>query len=204
MTKILRVNGAICYVSGMNIDGDGARKCYSPEGSGLPALDYLENAGHDGHWFGVVTDDNGNPIIQGTKDPAPGYFISPTSLQDKTKKRIDPTRYVDSSTVPYIAVAKDLLPEIKMGDLGMALHKGMMWSFIVADAGPKAHYGEGSIKLAEQLDIPPSPRNGGVSKGVAYIIFPGSTMGWPVDFENKAMELFIKWGGIDRVNKIFG
>ncbi len=204
MTKILNVDGAICYVSGASIDCDGSPLAYAPKGSGLKGLDYLDNAGKPGNWYGILTDKNGTPIIQGADDPAPGFYVSPTSLQDRSKNRTDPTRYVDSGVVPYIAVSKDLLPKVKLGDLCIVLHKSMMWAGIVADAGPRGRHGEISMKMAEYLSIPSSPKNGGVDKGVAYIIFPNTTQGWPVDFEDRAMSLFFDWGGIDKVNKIFG
>src|SRR6185436_16558384 len=98
--NINQSNDAIWWISGMNIDGDGAPNCYSPDNKGL---DYLANAGKPGNWYGIVTDSNGNPIIQGPNDPYPGFYVSPTALQDKSKNRTDPNRYVDSTKIRYIS-----------------------------------------------------------------------------------------------------
>jgi hypothetical protein len=46
---------------------------------------------------------------------------------------------------------------------------------IFADVGPDV--GEGSIYLADKLEIPADPRIGGVDSGVFYFIFPGSGNG---------------------------
>jgi hypothetical protein len=92
---------AYFYEAGMMIDADGAYRAYHPDpGKGL---DYLGNAGRPGNWWALVTDNGkktGTPIVQGPDDPAPGYYISTTSLQDSSKKRTDPTQYVDAENVP--------------------------------------------------------------------------------------------------------
>lgn len=166
------------YVAGMRVDGDGAPTCYGPKGG----LDYLANAGGPGNWYGIVTDSKGVPIIQGPNDPAPGFYVSPTSLQDKTKSRINPLRYVNSSTVPYIAVPKNALAlGVALGDLAMVvnLKSSVCCAAIVADVGPKNKWGEGSICLCEQLGIPSSPKRGGCDDGVLFVIFTGTATGWP-------------------------
>src|SRR5215470_6261074 len=71
------------FQAGMAIDADGAPTAYHPvHGRGL---DNLANAGHQGNWYGVVTDTgqkNGKPVVQGSQDPAPGFYVSPTALQN--------------------------------------------------------------------------------------------------------------------------
>jgi hypothetical protein len=55
----------------------GAAHAYLP--SDAPGLDFWENAGQPGNWWGIVTDNglpNGNPVIQTANDPAPGFYIS--------------------------------------------------------------------------------------------------------------------------------
>jgi hypothetical protein len=104
------------YEAGMAIDADGAPKAYHPEDIGL---DSLSNAGQPGNWVGIITDnehEGGNPTIQRPDDPAPGYYVSPTSVQYTTQELTSPLRYVDSTKIPYI-----VLPSEVMGRLGTEL-----------------------------------------------------------------------------------
>ena len=67
---------------------------------------------------------------------------------------------------------------------------------IIADIGPRAHLGEGSIALARMLGINPSPRSGGVAEGVTYTAYPGSKTKWPLtnaEIEIKGAEHFAKF-----------
>jgi len=200
LTTVATLDGAVCYRAGMRIDGDGCPRCYAPADAGLHPLDYLANAGKPGDWYGLVCKPNGEPVIQGPADPYPGYYVSPTAFGDKTKAPIDPARYVDSETVSYIAIPPDLKEQgVKLGDLCVVAYNSMCWPAIVADIGPRKKYGEGSIKLAKQLSIPSSPKNGGVDIGVTYVIFKGTTRAWPCDFEDDAMVLLNTWGGAARI-----
>lgn len=182
-TEIKNEDLYLAWEGGAAIDGDGARTVYHPDGKS--GLDYLQNAKKkDGTWVGVVTDKKGNPVVQGPNDPAPGFYISPTSLQDKSKGATDPTRYVDSESVPYISVPKNALQMgVKLGDIAWVSYKGQEVFGVVADCGPVGKFGEISIKCAKLLDIPSSPKNGGCSKGVRYIIFKNTATGWPRDLE---------------------
>ena len=192
------IDGAICYRAGMRIDADGSPHAYNPNGG---ALDYLANAGTPGNWYGLVCDASGAPVVQGPLDLAPGFYVSPTALADKSKATTNPRRYVDSETVAYIAIPPELKTlGVKLGDLCVVGYKNMCWPALVADIGPRKKYGEGSIKLAKQLSIPSSPRNGGVDAGVTYVIFPGTGKGWPnPSFEVDAMAKLDTWGGASRL-----
>ena len=88
---------AFFFVSGMAIDADGSPNAYHPDDTGLDAL---ANAGEPGHWNGIITDREGNPLIQQESDPFPGYYISCTSLSDETKKFTDP---INASRSPSAA-----------------------------------------------------------------------------------------------------
>lgn len=168
-----------------NICADGAYRAYHPDKKS--GLDFLANAKRkDGSWVGVVVDVQGNPIIQGPNDPAPGFYVSPTSLKDKTKKESDPTRYVDSESIPYISVPKDALSTVSLGDICLVSYKNKECFAIVGETGPKGKYGEISIKTAKLLGIPSSPKNGGVDKGVRYIIFKNTSTGWPRNMDELA------------------
>lgn len=170
----------IYFTSGMNIDADGSPRAYHP----LPdsGSDRLANAGHKGNWWGIVTE-NGEPVIQGKDDPAPGFYVSCTSLQDATKKLTDPARYVNSDSIPYIVLPnnKTLLAEIKMGDIARVenLRNGKSAYAICADIGSKDKIGEGSIFLARELGIDASPKTGGIRDSISYVVFPGTGNGRP-------------------------
>lgn len=189
------IRGAVCYRGGFAVDADGAPNAYSFSGDGL---DYLANAGHPGNWWGVVTNSMGVPVEQGPADPCPGYLISPTSLVDRSKKATDPHRYVDSRTVPYVSVAKDILGRcgIKMGDVAMVMYGNKAVGAVCADVGPAHKYGEGSIALAEALGIPSNAKRGGVDHGVTWLIFPQGGGPWPRDFAPQAAAAFAAWGGV--------
>lgn len=199
--QIVTASGAVLWQSGMVIDGDGCPTCYAPAGSGLVALDYLANAGKPGDWYGLVCDGNGDPIIQPS-----GYYLSPTALVDRTKGIADPARYVDSNSVPYVSICPELRSRyfVQLGDLAMVIHFGRTIGAIVADISPHNHYGEASIACARPLGIPPSPKNGGVSSGVTYVLFPhtASSPAWPRDIDDiqqRAAALFAGFGGLGAV-----
>ena len=167
------------WTAGLMIDADGAYRAYHPDG--VSGLDNLKNAKRkDGSWVGVVLGTDGLPVIQGPKDPAPGFYVSGTALQDKRKAKTDPLRYVDSETVPYIAVPNLLLQAgLTLGDVALVEYRGRRQVAVVADVGPAGKLGEGSIALAKALGIPSSPRNGGVSSGVSVQVWRNTSKGWP-------------------------
>jgi len=202
---------ALVYESGLAIDADGAPDAYHPKGLGLDALG---NAGKPGSWWGVVTDTgkpDGTPVVQGPADPRPGFYVSTTSLQDPKRPAPDPRRYVDSITVPYVAISPRLLARslaggAKLGDVVAVVNvaNGKVAYAVVADVGPKDKLGEGSIALAQALGVDGNPRRGGVGKGIAYVVFPGSGAGWPRGVEEIAKDgakLFQDWGGVERLRE---
>ena len=208
---VYTLDNALCWVSGASVDGDGAPTCYAPEGSGLVGLDYLANAYSDSpagrHWFGVVCDATGQPIVQGEGQPAPGYYVSATALVNAAFPVGDARRYVDSETVPFISVPPQLLKMgVRMGDVSLVTNRqnGRSVAAVVADVGPHSAIGELSVAAAVALGIPSSPRNGGASHGICYLVFPGSTRGWPreqADVAQQAGVLLDGWGGVVRLSR---
>jgi Fungal chitosanase of glycosyl hydrolase group 75 len=193
-------DAAFFFAAGMTIDADGAPNAYNPENTGL---DDISNAGQPGHWDGLLEDENGNPLVQGPQDPFPGYYISCTALADRTKQRFDPTKFVDASRIPYIALPDDLARQsgARLGDLAAVinLHTGKLSYAIFADIGS---FGEGSIALADNLGIRSDARDGGTWGGLLYVVFPGSGDGQPKSVEEinqQAEALFQTWGGIEQV-----
>jgi len=168
----LRNSRAFFFVSGMTIDADGASNAYSPDDTGL---DELANAGTPAHWDGIATDPDGNPLIQQEGDPSPGYYVSCTSLSDKTKKFNDQTGYVDASKIPYVVLPKEVADRggARLGDFAfvMNLRNGRSSFAIYADIGT---LGEGSVALANALGVRSDARTGGQSDGILYVLFTGS------------------------------
>ena len=156
----------------MSIDADGSPHAYNPQDTGL---DYLANAGRNGNWWGLATDARGNPLIQGAQDPAPGYYVSTTSLTNAGFSNSDPRRYVNSETVAYIAIPPVLQNYgARLGAIALVTNtnNGITSEAIVADIGPANEIGEGSIMLADNLGIPSNPRTGGIaSKTIEYKIY---------------------------------
>jgi hypothetical protein len=192
----------------MRIDADGAPNAYHPEDKGL---DLLKHAGKPGDWQGIVTDEGGQPLLQGPRDPFPGYYVSQTTLFDKSKKRTDPNCYVDARKIPYIVLPKgeglEQLSGVRLGDFAAIIYApGRLAYAIFADRGPKGKIGEGSIALAESLGIPSSPRTGGVAGDVIYLVFPGSGNSRPrtlQEINTEGSRLFKAWGGKGRLAAYF-
>lgn len=190
----------VAFKGGMSINADGSPHAYHPKNTGL---DSNANAGKPGNWWGVATDKSGKPFVQGPNDPAPGYYVSTTSLIDGRFKANDPRRYANSETVPFIAIPPELRGQgVKLGDVLAVRNEktGKTVFAIVADVGPKGHLGEGSIKLAEELGINANARRGGARNGVSYVVFPNSKLnveGIPTHEQIQAAgrQLYDAWGG---------
>ncbi len=190
--KVERIYGeptTVEFVAGMKIDADGALRAYHPDDA--PGLDQLEHAGAPGNWWGIVTDDGtpgGEPLVQGEGDPAPGFYVSQTSLADPDRELADPQRYVDAAAVPYLALQERFVTELgcKLGDFALVTREANDGSTrasaaIFGDvAAPELPVGEGSIALAARLGVPPDPRSGGAFRAsVHYVLFCGSGNGRP-------------------------
>lgn len=177
--KVYDVTGKNIYVvtTGFMIDADGSPKAY--HNNDKKALDHLSNAGSPGNWWALVTDNgkpDGAPLIQDETAPARGYYISMTTLEDQSKNTTDPNRYVNSETILYIAMPAGFASDFKPGDVALVINKNnnKRCYAIFADVGPRNKIGEGSIYLAKQLGIESSPKDGGISSGVVFILFKQS------------------------------
>jgi hypothetical protein len=159
-----------------DIDADGAFRAYHQDSG--KGLDALANAGHSGNWFGIVTDRNGVPFIQGEDDPAPGYYISSTSYQWDRFPRNNPRRYLDSATVPFIVVENFIRNRAKGVVLGCQarvtnLRNRRSIDCVVGDMGPLVKIGELSIAAAAGVGLNGNPRTGGVDDPtLLYEIWP--------------------------------
>lgn len=194
------------FMSGLAVDADGAPNAYHPQNKGL---DDLGNAGHPGKWWALVTDTgraDGTPIVQGPKDPYPGYYVSMTSLEDTTKASTDPHRYVDAATIPFFVLTQGLAKTMgaRLGNLAWVVNtrNGKSSAAMFVDWGPGNHLGEGSIALAKALGVNADARRGGIGDGIVTIVFPRSGNGKPQPveaFAPVARRLFQAWGGDRRL-----
>lgn len=172
-------SGATMYRAKMYIDADGSPRAYGPNNSGL---DWTANAGYPGNWWALITDASGNPILQNASDPYPGMYVCATSLANSNYGLSNPLRYVNSETVPYIAVPTNVLASgnIIRGDVAYVYNTvtGLSCFAIYADAGNTTSIGEASIKTASLVGVNPNVKTGGTSLGIIdYVIFPGSGFG---------------------------
>jgi hypothetical protein len=198
---VINTGGGILFAAGMTIDADGAPNAYGPHNRGL---DYTANARGAEGWVGLVTDENGRPVIQ-KSGRYRGYYVSTTSLEQRNvRDERNPKRYMDATKVPYIALPEDFATTfgIRLGDLALVTNQanGRSAYAIYADVGPNGRIGEGSMALANALGMPGNPRHDSVADGVTYLIFPGSAsrLGDRVTARNiklSGAQLYQRWGG---------
>jgi hypothetical protein len=200
---------AFFYEAGLNIDADGSPHAYHPDGRS--GLDYLGNAGRPGNWWALVTHNgksSGKPVIQTRKYPAPGFYVSTTTLESPSFDRKDPRRYVNSEAVNFIVLPAGLNLRAKLGDYAVVIRpetRAISYA-VYADVGPAHQIGEGSIALANALGIPSNAKTGGVANGIVYIVFHGSAKALSLsqaDIDTAGAALFANWGGLDRARDSF-
>jgi hypothetical protein len=199
---------AVVYEAGLAVDADGAFRAYHP--NNRLGLDTIEDAGRPGNWWALATDTgepSGRPVVQGKSDPAPGYYVSMTSLFDAANpNERDPRRFVDAVSIPYVVLPPVGFKHAKLGDFATVFNRrnGKVAEAIVADeSAPELKMGEGSIALAVALGIDSNPRSGGIEHGVAYVIYPGSGNGKPRaldDIVSTSRRYFQTWGGLQKLN----
>jgi hypothetical protein len=140
----------------MDVDVDGAPNAYGP--SGKETLDILLNAHYlnraDKEIVGYLIDENGRPVLQGPKDPFPGYYISQTAFADvQNQNERDPRRYVDARKINYV-VRGDVAWRrgARVGDFVSVYSKRTHKSVfaIVGDTGNPTG-DEGSLHLLQDL-----------------------------------------------------
>lgn len=175
-------NGYIFYKADYDLDLDGHPRAYHPNNTGLL---HNDNGGSNGVMSkSVVVYKGEKPYIQTNNDPAPGYYLSKTSLQLQGYAETDYRRYVNPDEVAYFVLPGGQFKKqgVKVGDIGLVynvLNKKHAFA-IYADSGPRTIIGEGSTLLATQLGIKNYiDKNGRVRGGldsdnILYIVFPNS------------------------------
>lgn len=210
---------AYIYVtSRVSIDADGAPNAYHPDNTGL---DHYGNAGwpNESWWPDVLVPDPADPARPYVQPDGPfkGYFVTKTTLADRSSPATDPAKYVDATTIPYIAFPGGfvgLAGTGRMGDFGYAIHlgSGRASPFIVADVAPRNDpLGEMSLALASALsgNTAVNPRNGaGAPSGdIAYIVFRYSSDAsaanrWPLtpdQIRTRVDALLADIGGVEAI-----
>lgn len=115
--------------------------------------------------------------------------IDPTG-QTQTSMRYTDGSSVNAEEVPYMVLPGGQFSQfgIKLGDMCLVRNKenGKVTVAVFADVGPRHKRGEGSMKLAEELGINPSPTRGGISKpNIEYLVLPGS--GYPAQNQQQLL-----------------
>ncbi len=156
----------------------GPRRLWQPAGRKPRGLDAPENgldrAGRPVGW--LVTETAPDGYIQPEGAPAPGFFVSTTSLIDQRWKQTDPKRYFDAAALPgFVLPGHDLDPyRVELGDLALVQWgTSRIWAQAF-DRGPAGKMLELSMAACAALGIPDCARSGGVSAGVNITILPGS------------------------------
>lgn len=189
-TSVWRENasGRVFGTGDLDIDADGANGQHGARPAymvGDKGTEFLANGGMKmlngkvrgaSSWFRdiVILDDAGNP-----REFPGGVIASKTAYRYKGKHLDDPEAYVDSETIPYIVVQKDIIARTRGAVLGCRARAtnsvtGEVVDCITADAGPRKKIGEGSIALARLLGLNASPRSGGTTKPIiTYELWPG-------------------------------
>ena len=201
--SVYQDGAALVYQTGATVNGDGSPHCYHPDpGKGL---DYLANAGSPGNWWGIETDDSGKPVVQSIYDVAPGYYVSTTALVVPGVPQGFPERYVDSERYPFMVVPGNFGYGWKVGDVGFCYNLGTGDNMFccTGDVGPTNHVGEVSMLLARCLGVNYDPKRGGVERGIAYVVFPGSDSQYrPWRLKCRiAQDQFTKWGGMAHLKR---
>ena len=86
-----------------------------------------------------LRDIHGEPVIQVDPEPAPGFYVSTTSLENFAFPETRQGRYIDASTIPFVVLPFGLGMGLKLGDLCFVYNKatGKSALAIYADAGPR-------------------------------------------------------------------
>ena len=178
----------------MDVDVDGAPNAYGPPG--VPALDTLNHAFDPSgrHIVGYLTDTHGQPILQGPRDPFPGYYISQTAFQNPANENdLDPLAYVDATKINYVVLGNEAKRRgARIGDFvavySVRTRKSVFG--IVADNGNPSG-DEGSLHLLQALGYPfHDGKNDAVEHGEIVVRFyPRS---------NAAQQFFLSQEALDR------
>ena len=149
------------------LDLDGAKHAYHPNNEGI---DYNLNGGINqteatqnrfaktgNRGYGIAKKLSPDKSFYVGYLQEDGYFVSQTTVYDKTKTEGDPDRYADAEVIPYIAISPMWKSKgIKLGDIAYVIDLDNRKEFaaIFADARNNDNEVEISLALANGLNIP--------------------------------------------------
>jgi hypothetical protein len=145
----------------MDVDVDGAPRAYGPPGR--KALDRLRHAHSGGDLDAPVVgylvrhEAPHRPVVQGPRDPAPGYYVSQTAFEDDSvENEDDPRRYVNATAINYVVLGKAARHRgARLGDFvavySRRTHRSV-WGIVGDDGNPTGD--EGSLHLLQALGYP--------------------------------------------------
>lgn len=179
----------VTFIGDADIDADGMngqsgpdKVAYRPDNHGF---EHLGNAGYPDHpeWYtSILLCHELQPVRQSADSLSPGAFISKTAYEWRHLDKEDPSRWVDSFSVPYIVVPSGIRKKAKgvvLGCRAQVTYKGKIIPCGVLDIGPARKVGEVSIALAREMGIDYNPRNGGIDTfNVKYEFWPGEPFGF--------------------------
>lgn len=118
---------------------------------------------------GMAVDADGSPRAR---------QIDPSG-QVNTSMRYADNRSVNAEVVPYMVLPGGAYQRfgVQLGDMALVRNtdNGRMAIAVFADVGPRNKIGEGSIELARELGLNPSPTRGGTNKNsIEYLVLPNT------------------------------
>lgn len=189
----------------MDVDVDGAPNAYGPHGK--PALDIPKHAHYRGFRFapivGYLLDRHHHPVVQGPKDPFPGYYVSQTAFSDPdNENERDPRSYVDARRINYVVLGDYARAHgARLGDFvavySKRTHRAVFG--IVGDSGNPSG-DEGSLHLLRDLGY---PFHNGVDDSVTHPeivirFYPGSNPQHQFFFTQRALNRAAEKLGLSR------
>jgi hypothetical protein len=162
----------------------------------------------------------GAPLIQGARDPAPGNYVSTTSMTIAGAPEESQRRYVNSREIPFFVLSRKLR-EVTGAKLGSSSSVGVVYRpstdaivyAVFADVGPSWQIGEGSIALHYALGGDPISKIGGVDRAkrnmtddIVYVVLPRAMAAGSLDHGAFRAEIaamasaaFKVWGGREKL-----
>lgn len=149
------------------LDLDGAKHAYHPNNEGIDhnlngginqteaTQNHFAKTGNRGYGIAKKLSPDKSFYV-GYLQPD-GYFVSQTTVYNKTKDEGDPDRYANAEVIPYIAISPMWKSKgIKLGDIAYVrnLDNGKEFAAIFADARNNDEEVEISLALANGLNIP--------------------------------------------------
>ena len=101
--------------------------------------------------------------------------------QSQTATTDSKGQYLDAATLPYVVVPgvstrwDYKAAGVSMGSVVAVIYGDKVEYGIIGDIGPTSIIGEASYAMAQRLGINPNPSSGGVSSGVTYVVFTGTS-----------------------------